>query len=94
MHVLTSLAPTCLQDSFVANHLKTGHTGVLNVHSMLVCMNAEGVLVPVTMRISKISGIGEDSIFMGIFEVSSRVLVSVLRAPAPWSVQRAGGGVR
>lgn len=62
----------------VRNHIATGRRSVLDRTSEFIALRKDRAVFPVKLTVHLVSGIGEDSIFMGIIEV--RVIIKDLSA--------------
>jgi hypothetical protein len=65
--------PFCdYHNNYIRSYLTTGKAHMLNRTSNFVAMHKERYVLPVSLNVTKVSGIGEDTMFMGILEVSGR----------------------
>jgi hypothetical protein len=67
-------------NNYIRSYLSTGKAQLLNKVNKFVALHKERHVIPVSLTVSKVSGIGEDTMFMGVIEVSS-FHHHVLRAP-------------
>jgi hypothetical protein len=80
--------PTCdscspfseYHNNYIRSYLSTGKAQVLNKVNKFVALHKERHIIPVSFTVSKVSGIGEDTMFMGVIEVG-RFHHHVLKGP-------------
>jgi hypothetical protein len=70
MHLSHGCRPFCdYHNNYIRSYLTTGKSHLLNRTVSFVAMHKERYVLPVTISVTKVSGIGEDTMFMGILEV-------------------------
>ncbi|KAJ9530064.1 hypothetical protein QJQ45_023344, partial [Haematococcus lacustris] len=57
-------------NNYVRTYLNTSKANIINRHSRFVAMHKERHVVDTTLLVTKVSGIGEDTMFMGLLEAS------------------------
>jgi hypothetical protein len=56
-------------NNYIRSYLSTGKAQLLNKSNQFVALHKERHVIPVSLNVSKVSGIGEDTMFMGVLEV-------------------------
>ncbi|KAG2501688.1 hypothetical protein HYH03_000190 [Edaphochlamys debaryana] len=54
--------------AYVRNYIQTGVGSVLGKHNQFAVLTKNGSVMPVRLTVSKVSGLNEDSVFMGVLE--------------------------
>jgi PAS domain S-box-containing protein len=57
--------------AYVRNYIATGRETVMNKTVQQVAMHKDHHLIPITLSVTRVSGIGEDTLFMEVIEVSA-----------------------
>jgi hypothetical protein len=60
-----------MHTQFVRSHVASGKEYVIGHDNQFIALHKERHVVPVSVNVTKISGIGEDMLFMGVVEVGA-----------------------
>ncbi|GFH11724.1 PAS domain-containing protein, partial [Haematococcus lacustris] len=60
-------------NNYVRSYLQTGKAKILDSTRAFVAVHKDRFVLPISVFVTKVSGVGEDSVFMGVFSVGVTV---------------------